>query len=173
MSEAKSILVVDDDADVREFLSTALEDAGFDVRCASDGDAALEAVKSQAPDLISLDLIMPGKSGIKFLYELRRNRGWSQIPVIIVTGHARDELGGKDLDDIMSGAVITATRSYLEKPVKPDTFVESVCRQLGIDPPGDIEPSDRDALKGEVQALLDGADRKTLEKIKSLMAKES
>ena len=65
MGEAapKTILVVDDEADIRNFLKIALVEAGFKVVTANDGFEALEAVKAQKPDLISLDLVMPKKSG--------------------------------------------------------------------------------------------------------------
>ena len=62
--DKKIVLVVDDEPDIRLFLRTVLEDAGFTVVTASDGDEALREVKKQKPDLISLDLIMPKKSGI-------------------------------------------------------------------------------------------------------------
>ncbi len=55
----KKILVVDDEADVRNFLRAALIESGFDVILAEDGNIALEKVKRQIPDLISLDLVMP------------------------------------------------------------------------------------------------------------------
>ncbi len=89
----KTILVVDDEADVRNFLKAALLESGFTVILAEDGNIALEQVKKQIPDLISLDLVMPKKSGAKFYRELSKNKGWKKIPVIIVTGHARDDLG--------------------------------------------------------------------------------
>ncbi len=88
--EEKTVLVVDDEEDVREFLSTVLEDAGFNVVTAADGVEALERIKEKVPDFISLDLVMPKKSGIKFLYELRHNKEWIKIPVVIVTHEARE-----------------------------------------------------------------------------------
>ena len=63
----KRILVVDDEADVRNFLKAALIEAGFEVITAEDGNLALEEVKKQLPDLISLDLVMPKKSGQSFI----------------------------------------------------------------------------------------------------------
>ena len=66
----KTILVVDDEPDIVMFLSTALEEAGFNVVTAADGNEALERVKEATPDFISLDLVMPGKSGIRFFHEL-------------------------------------------------------------------------------------------------------
>lgn len=62
----KNILVVDDEEDVRNFLKTALIESGFDVTVAEDGAEALDRIKEQIPDLISLDLVMPKKSGQNF-----------------------------------------------------------------------------------------------------------
>ena len=77
----KTVLVVDDEADVRAFLSAALIEAGFTVETAGDGFEALACIKEQIPDLISLDLVMPGKSGVKLHRELGKNKAWSHIPV--------------------------------------------------------------------------------------------
>ena len=100
----KTILVVDDEADVRNYLKAALLEAGFEVVTAEDGFEALVAVRTKAPDLISLDLVMPRKSGVKFYRDLSRNKEWAKIPIIIVTGHARDDLGKADFKELtMSG----------------------------------------------------------------------
>ena len=92
----KKILVVDDEKDVREFLKMALLEAGFEVVLAEDGNVALEKIKKEIPDLISLDLVMPHKSGAKLHRELSKHKEWSKIPVLIVTGHGRDDLGKAD-----------------------------------------------------------------------------
>ncbi|HXK37390.1 MAG TPA: response regulator, partial [Candidatus Paceibacterota bacterium] len=91
--EQKNILVVDDEPNVREYLKTILVDAGFNVITAGDGVEALEVIRKRKPDFISLDLVMPRKSGQKLLYELRHDAELSRIPVLIVTAHAQDELG--------------------------------------------------------------------------------
>lgn len=129
----KTILVVDDEPNVRLFLQTALEDAGFHVVTAGDGEEALGMIRTNRPDLISLDLVMPRKSGRKLLYELRKDRELSRIPVLIVTAHARDELGKSDLEDILESSVMSGPGIYLEKPVKPDSYVRAVQRALGIE----------------------------------------
>jgi len=128
----KTVLVVDDEPDVRLFLESALEDAGFKVLTASDGNQAIEMLKKQKVDFISLDLVMPNKSGAKCLFEIRKNKEWSRIPVVVVTGHARDELGRSDFEEIFSGKTISGPQIYLEKPVKAEQYVNMVKRQLGI-----------------------------------------
>ena len=96
-AETKTIMVVDDEPNVRTFLSTVLDDAGFNVVTANDGVEAMEKIRQSPPDLISLDLMMPRKSGHKLLYELKKDSKLSRIPVLIVTAHAHDEFGKSDL----------------------------------------------------------------------------
>jgi CheY-like chemotaxis protein len=152
----KSVLVVDDEPDVRSYLAQILEDAGFEVRTAGDGLEALELIHARPPDFISLDLVMPRQSGHKLLYELRKDRDLSRIPVLIVTAHARDELGEGDLRDIVDNRVIAGPGVYLEKPVKPADYVRCVQRALGME----VEPEgeDRARLQEEVRRTLSGAE---------------
>ena len=164
----KTILVVDDEPDVREYLKTVLEDAEFKVVTAADGVEALEKIHREKPDFISLDLIMPRKSGHKLLYELKRDKDLSRIPVLIVTAHARDELGKDNLEDLLSNRVMSGPGTYLEKPVNPLSYVRSVQRALGIEESEEAE--DKLSLRGELQQELQGADadalRQALEALK-------
>jgi CheY-like chemotaxis protein len=163
----KRILVVDDEADVREYLKAALEDAGFTVAIATDGIAALDSVRQSAPDLISLDLVMPRHSGAKFYRDLQKDKRLSKIPVLIVTGHARDEMGRADFNEMtMSGPGI-----YLEKPVKPDAYVSAVRRLLGLEGPEPVVP-DQDQLRRELAGALSGADRETLQRALDVLKKK-
>jgi CheY-like chemotaxis protein len=100
-----TILVVDDEPDVVLYLRTLLEDAFFNVATAADGKKAMEIVRRNKPDFISLDLVMPHKSGIRFFYELRHNKEWAKIPVVIVTAHARDEKIEKDIQDLFARTI--------------------------------------------------------------------
>jgi CheY-like chemotaxis protein len=155
----KYVLVVDDEADVRSYLKNALADAGFQVETATDGLEALEMVRRKSPDLISLDLIMPRHSGAKFYRELQKDRALSRIPVLLVTGHARDELGRADFEEMtMSGPGV-----YLEKPVRPATYVGAVRRLLNLEGPETAEAAPED-LRREVSRALSGADRDTLQR---------
>ncbi|MEW6744320.1 MAG: response regulator [Planctomycetota bacterium] len=163
----KYILVVDDEADVARYLGALLEDAGYEVAIAHDGDQALELVKERSPDLISLDLVMPAKSGTRFLYALRKNREWARIPVLIVTGHARDDIGRKDLEEILASKVISGPETYLEKPVSPSGYVAAVERQLGVAPGERASPAPdtRSELKGEIEKLLQSANAEQMREI--------
>lgn len=165
----KRILVVDDEEDVREYLRSALEDAGFEVDTACDGLEALEKVRQNPPDLISLDLVMPRHSGLKFYRALQKDQNLARIPVLIVTGHARDELGRADFDElVMSGPGV-----YLEKPVKPHSYVSAVRKLLGMEPLAPSGPeSEPDALRKELEEALRHADRVALERALEALRKK-
>ncbi len=152
--EDKTVLVVDDEPDVRLFLQTALEDAGFNVLTAGDGDEALDIVRSKPVDFISLDLVMPKRSGPRFMYEIQRDKELSKIPVLIVTAHAKTESGEKDLQQIMDNAVMSGPGVYLEKPVKPKAYVRHVKEKLGI------EVGEEDEEKVDLQETLQDRLRK-------------
>jgi DNA-binding response OmpR family regulator len=165
----KRILVVDDEADVRNFLKAALLEAGFEVITAEDGNLAMEEVKKQLPDLISLDLVMPKKSGAKFYHELTKKKEWSKIPIIIVTGHARDDLGKADLKELtMSGPGV-----YLEKPVKPNNYIAAVKNILKMDITEEEEQTaEKVYLQNDLKNIIDDADSDTLKKIKEILSKK-
>ncbi len=160
-SSDKTVLVVDDEPDVREYLMAILQDAGFTVLGAEDGVVALAMIKEHRPDFISLDLMMPKKSGHKLLFDLKRDKILSRIPVLIVTAHARDELGKGDLDDILENRVLSGPGVYLEKPVNPVTYVQCIERALGLEV---TEVADeRVSLKEALQDQMKGASKEALE----------
>ncbi len=164
----KTVLIVDDESDVRNYLKIALEDAGFQVITAADGFEALACVKQKAPDLISLDLVMPQRSGAKFYRDLQKNTKWAAIPVLIVTGHARDELGKMDFEELtMSGPGV-----YLEKPVKPQNYVNAVKKLLGLEI---LENSDteEEKLRNELNQQLQSADPDALKRALEALKKKT
>lgn len=169
-AEDKRVLVVDDEPDVRNYLSMILRDAGFIVVTASDGVEALELIRIKKPDFISLDLVMPRKSGHKLLYELRRDRELSRIPVLIVTAHAQTEMGKHDLDDIMENKIISGPGVYLEKPVKPKDYVRYVQRALGIDENGDRK--DKVEVKEELEREISKASPDSLRRALEVLRKK-
>ncbi len=165
----KTILVVDDEPNVREYLTMILQDAGFNVKQAGDGHEALEMVRAEAPDFISLDLIMPKMSGHKLLYELRRDKDLAMIPVLVVTAHAGDEMGKDELQDLLDNRVISGPGTYLEKPVNPKNYVESIRRALGL--PVDDGTTEKVELREELQDSLQGASPEAMKKALELLRK--
>jgi CheY-like chemotaxis protein len=112
----RKILVVDDEEDVRMFLITVFEDAGAEVLSASDGDEAIAMAREHQPDLISLDLSMPGKDGVETFVELRSTDGTEEIPVCVVTGHP-------EFRQVIYDRPVAAPEGYLGKPVDDDKLV--------------------------------------------------
>lgn len=170
MNEAfnKTVLVADDEEDVRNYLRSALEDYGFKVITAADGFEALKVLEDLIPDLISLDLVMPKHSGIKCFRDLQKNKEWSSIPVLIVTGHARDDLGKVDFETMM----MQGPGVYLEKPVKPENYIEKVCQLIGLEAPKKISSQDSDdQLRKQLIESLSKADTDSLKKAFEAMKK--
>ncbi len=169
----KMVLVVDDEEDVVFFLRTALEDAGFRTDEAFSVDEALAKIRASSPDCISLDMVMPGKSGIILFHELRRNPQWSKIPVLFVTGHAREETVRRDLDAAASLATRTLSgpATYLEKPVTAEVFVHAVASALHVELEGEGETAEasESSLREEIHDLLRGADAEALRKALRLL----
>ena len=82
----QTILIVEDEPDVSTYLSTILDDHGYKVETASDGLEAMRKIKMLRPDLISLDISLPEKTGVKIYCELKEDPHLSSIPVVMITG---------------------------------------------------------------------------------------
>jgi Fe-S oxidoreductase/CheY-like chemotaxis protein len=115
----RKILVVDDEADIRTFLSAIMEDNGATVITAENGDQALALAKQEKPDLMTLDLSMPGKDGGAVYAALRADSATATLPVCIITGRPelRKTIYDKD---------IPRPEGYLAKPVTEETVVTNV-----------------------------------------------
>ena len=121
----RRILVVDDETDVRVFLSTVLEDAGAEVLQATDGDEALAIMVRERPDLVTLDLSMPGKDGIETFGEMRRHAEVKQIPVCVVTGHP-------EFRKLIYDRAVPPPEGYMDKPVDEEELVSNLKRILDL-----------------------------------------
>lgn len=119
----KSVLVVDDDPDIRELITWKLGQAGYSTMVAGDGEAGLAAVtagdsEGRAPDLILVDWMMPKMSGIDVCRALRQNPATARIPVILLTANAQEadvELGfAAGVDD------------YIAKPFSPREMLSRI-----------------------------------------------
>lgn len=116
------ILIVDDDPLLRGLLSHRLNAEGFDLIAADHGGAVLEIARTQAPDLIVLDAMMPVTDGFEVLRRLRAETGLSEIPVIMLTALKREQ-------DVV-GALQLGAADYLVKPFIPDELVARIRRVL-------------------------------------------
>jgi len=107
----RTVLVVEDDESILEMLRYGLERFGFSVHCVGSGEEALAAATRERPDLVLLDLMLPGMSGLEVCRRLKREKETSSIPIVILT--ARDTEA-----DIVTGLEIGAD-DYLTKPFSP------------------------------------------------------
>lgn len=121
MAGLKRILVVDDEQDIRIYLSTLFEDQGYETIQAKDGEEAMQRMLAEAPDLITLDISMPEKSGIRFFREIKTDERWKKIPIIIVTGVSEDFK-----NFISSRHQIPAPEGFVSKPVSPEEILNLV-----------------------------------------------
>jgi CheY-like chemotaxis protein len=128
---AKKVLIIDDEPDMVMFLSTLLEDNGYDIVTAVDGEEGLQKAKSEIPDLISLDLLMPNKTGIKMYRELRKDPGIADIPVVMVTGFGKDDVPSMDFKKWIHERAIKPPEAYIEKPVDKDVLLKAVKTAIG------------------------------------------
>ena len=81
----KKILILDDEPGIVAYLETLLQDNGYETVSAADGQAGFEKLKSERPDLVTLDISMPGTSGVRFYRGLKEDPQFAKIPVVIVT----------------------------------------------------------------------------------------
>lgn len=114
----KKILVIDDEADVRTYLTAVIEKNGYEAVTAENGFEGYEVARKEKPDLVSLDLAMPDKSGTDFYRKLAKDKDLCDTPVIVVSG-----LAGRHL------AVKNAVAVF-DKPIDPDEFIEVIRKTL-------------------------------------------
>jgi CheY-like chemotaxis protein len=159
----KTVLVVDDEPSVRLYLQTVLEDSGFEVQTAANGHQALDRMTEKKPDVISLDLVMPKMSGLNFFKYIQKNKERAGIPVVVVTAHARDELGSEDFQRLEKHRSEECRIFTLEKPVDAPTYVNTIRQALDLEPLGSGS-DEQTALRLEVSDAIQGADRESLRK---------
>lgn len=173
LASEKRILVVDDEPDVRNFLAACIEDAGFIVETAVDGVDALEKIKAHTPDLMTLDMVMPRKSGIKVIRTLREDEKWARLPIIVITAHARDEFASEDIKELTAFTSGLRPRYTLEKPVTPEKLVASICDILEVEPESEQKEEKKSpAGLDEVMKLIKDSDEETINKIRDLFKKK-
>ncbi len=124
--EGWKVLVVDDEPDQLTFIATVLGDNGAATIQAKDGDEAVELARKEKPDLITLDLAMPGKTGVDVFVELRNDPELREIPICIITG--RPEM--RKL--IYERPAETKPEGYLDKPVSEKVLLLGVRKILEV-----------------------------------------
>jgi DNA-binding response OmpR family regulator len=120
----KRVLIVEDDQDTREVMVYTLEQEGFEVEAAPDGEQGLAAMRARRPDLVLLDLLMPRLTGREVLEAMRRNRLLSSLPVVIVSA-------------LPAQSQPAAVLMHLQKPFGMSDLIAAVRMGLSVAAPGD------------------------------------
>ena len=132
--QQRTILLVDDDHEILESMRTVLENKGFRILAARDGNAGLMIAEREDPDLLILDMMMPKKSGFLVLEKLRSRPG-GLIPTIMITGNE----GSRH----RAYAEMLGVRDYIRKPFAMEKLVRAVEKVMGVKPrPGELGDDD-------------------------------
>jgi len=127
MEEQAKILLVDDDPDFVESTRMVLESKSYQIITALSGDEGLKKAKESNPDLIILDVIMPGKDGFTVCQELKSNPQLSQIPVLMLTAFAEKYM---EASVSVSQGLTLEAEDFIDKPVTPEELLIRVERLL-------------------------------------------
>ena len=119
----RSVLVVDDEPNIVLSLEFLIKQAGYEVRVARDGDAALKAIEERLPDLVLLDVMMPKRDGFDVCETIRANPVWKEIPIIMLTAKGRDIEREKGL--------ALGADAYITKPFSTRDALDQIRQFLG------------------------------------------
>ena len=121
---SQRILIADDEPNIVVSLEFLMKREGFDVQVAVDGEAALQAVAQQVPDLVLLDIMLPKKDGFEVCQQIRANPQWKSIKVVMLTAKGRDT-------EVSKGLALGAD-AYMTKPFSTKDLVAKVRELLGL-----------------------------------------
>ena len=147
---AKRVLIIDDDQIIVKYLSVALSENGYEPVAASDCNEGLQKIRDNKPDLIVLDIMMPGRSGFVMIKQLKKDEEFKDIPVLMLSGiggvlddwethkaeteeapyDALRETLKKKIDEMREEGMLSP-EMFVEKPVKSDAFIGKVQELIG------------------------------------------
>ena len=129
-----SALVVEDEPDYAALIAEILQEDGYSVSIAGDGIEALDRVRAERPDIITLDIQMPRKGGVQFYRELKSDPEFNEIPVVVVTGITKDD---RDMETFVRTFLdvehLPMPDAYVEKPVDDENLLEVIRNALRSD----------------------------------------
>jgi DNA-binding response OmpR family regulator len=127
------VLVVDDDPDIVDYLRSFLEDEGYEVGAAADSAAALSVLDRFEPDVVLLDVLLPGRSGLDLLVSIRRSSRWGGTPLVVVTGS--DRVLQDDCQSYLGAhAGVRGPDGVLGKPIDRHTLLAVLSYLTGTGP---------------------------------------
>lgn len=115
---SKSVLIADDESNIVISLEFLLEQAGYRIRVAHDGQEALEAIQRQPPDLVLLDVMMPHLSGYDLCQKIRENPAWQHMRIVMLTAKGREV-------EVSKGLALGAD-AYITKPFSTQELLAQV-----------------------------------------------
>lgn len=121
----KRILVIEDEEDITAYLTAVFEDNGYEVDSAVDGVQAMSKIRENKPDLISLDVSIPEKTGVKIYCELKADPHLASIPVVMVTGIEREFQ-----KYISTRKDLPPPEGYIAKPFQADELLHTISNLL-------------------------------------------
>ena len=124
---SQRILIADDEPNIVISLEFLMKREGFDVQVAMDGEAALQAIAAQLPDLILLDVMLPKLNGFEVCQQIRANPQWQSLKVLMLTAKGRDT-------EVSKGLALGAN-AYMTKPFSTRDLVAQVRQLLGLTEP--------------------------------------
>ena len=126
-----NIMIIEDEPDIRVYLSTALEDNGYNVVTADEDESVISIVNEKKPDLVILDIMMPKRSGISIYRELRKSDQTSDIPIILMSGMvpAKDFMTS-GFRNLINDEMIPLPEGFIEKPVRLDELFTLIKKLL-------------------------------------------
>ena len=129
--DTKKILILDDEPDIITYFEILLNDHGYETVSAQDGAEGLAKARSEQPDLITLDISMPKKSGVRFYRELKADPELNRIPVVVVTAVTDDAGDPYALSEFIRGCGdVPAPEGFVPKPVERNEFLSVIERTL-------------------------------------------
>jgi CheY-like chemotaxis protein len=133
MSENKKhVLVIDDEPDVVTYLTTLLEDNGYETVAAANGIEGMARAKERRPDLICLDITMPEQSGIRFYRNLRDDAELAAVPVLVVTAVTGKGGDPAPFEEFLSSRPsVPAPEGFFSKPIDREQFLAKVGELIG------------------------------------------
>jgi CheY-like chemotaxis protein len=127
----KRILIVDDEEDILGYLTTLFKDNGYETLTAGDGAEGFEMAKKEKPDLVTLDIIMPKESGVRFYRQMKGDEELKNTPIIIITaltGYGYDPEGFHKF--IKSSKKVPPPEGFMSKPVDTAELLELVKKNI-------------------------------------------
>ena len=124
------ILIIDDDIDLVETMRMVLENAGFEVIDAQDGQKGLTKISKERPDLVILDVMMQSQDeGFHIAYQIRNSDETKELPIIMLSAVGQET--GFEFDEEKDGDFLPVN-AFVEKPINPDRLIEMVKTNLGF-----------------------------------------